>query len=884
MTLRLFSLFVLIVLALGCNTTKPAVSTSTSNEEEPIAEVTVEERQLDTMVISAPKPNDLKRAEEYKLPLYNPTYTLKNDLIHTKLDLRFDWAKQHVMGTATLTLKPYFYSTSTLTLDAKGFEIKNIVNTLSNKPLLYDYDGQQLIIQLGKTYSRTEEYNIQIDYVARPAESGMDQGGAITSDQGLFFINHDGKDPNKPMQIWTQGETEYNSRWFPTIDKPNERCTQELSLTVEDKYRTLSNGTLVSSTKNNDGTRTDYWKMDKPHAPYLFMIAVGEFAVVKDKWRNTPLEYYVEPKYEPYAKEIFNHTPEMIEFFSNYTGVDYPWAKYSQVIVRDYVSGAMENTTGVIFGEFVQKTDRELIDDNNDFIVAHELFHHWFGDLVTCESWANLTMNEGFANYSEYLWTEYKYGSDRAENHRLNEMQGYFGSVNQGGAHPLIHFGHEDKEDMFDAHSYNKGGLVLHMLRQQIGDDAFRSGLKKYLTDNAYTAVEAHNLRLAMEAVTGEDLNWFFNQWYFAAGHPELEINYDYDADAKKINVIVEQKQDPDKFPAIFELPFAIDVYIGKRAPIRHDVVMKERKQTFTFDAIEEPALVNVDAEKYLLIEKNDNKSESNYIFQYYNAKNYMDRFEALSALKASVSAEGKAVFESALRDPDHSLRSLALSQMNPSSMPEKLPEIARLSTEDPHSAVRGTAIGLLGETGDAQYAEQARKIIDKEQAYPVIAAALNTLQKLDAGSAQTYAQKFENDDNGSVINAVGNIFASANDVGKINFFETNWGKVDGPAILDFIGNYMSLVLQTDESQLNNSIAKLQGVATDMSQSPWRRFGVTKNLNDLRMFYQEEQTAAAGDAEVQAVTEEKVKMITDVIEDIKSKETNGQLQAIYGNF
>ena len=271
----------------------------------------------------------------------------------------------------------------------------------------------------------------------------------------MFFINPNNEDPEKPQQIWTQGETEWNSRWFPTTDKPNERCTQEMYLTVADKYVTLSNGLLKSSKKNADGTRTDYWKMDMPHAPYLFMIAVGEFAVVKQTWENIPVEYYVEPAYKADAKKIFNHTPEILSFFSKITGVKYPWQKYSQVVVRDYVSGAMENTTGVIYGDFVQKTERELIDNHNDGIVAHEMFHHWFGDYVTCESWANLTMNEGFANYSEYLWFEHKYGREEADRHRRNEINGYLGSVGQGGAHALIHWGYNDKEDRFDAHSYN---------------------------------------------------------------------------------------------------------------------------------------------------------------------------------------------------------------------------------------------------------------------------------------------------------------------------------------------------------------------------------------------------------------------------------------------
>ena len=231
----------------------------------------------------------------------------------------------------------------------------------------------------------------------------------------------------------------------------------------------------------------------------------GEFAVVEDEpWNGVPVSYYVEEEYEPYAADIFPFTPEMLTYFSDITGVTYPWQKYSQVVVRDYVSGAMENTTGVIFGEFMYGTDRELIDEmNNERIVAHEMMHHWFGDLVTCENWANLTLNEGFANYGEYLWFEHKHGRDEADYHMLNEWNGYFGSVMGGGMHPLIHYSYDDKEDMFDAHSYNKGGSVLHMLRSYVGDDAFFAAWNRYLEDNAFTAVEVDELRMAFEDVTG---------------------------------------------------------------------------------------------------------------------------------------------------------------------------------------------------------------------------------------------------------------------------------------------------------------------------------------------------------------------------------------------
>ena len=265
-----------------------------------------------------------------------------------------------------------------------------------------------------------------------------------------------------PSQIWTQGETEANSVWMVTIDKPNQKTTQELYMTVPAKYVTLSNGLLKSQKNNPDGTRTDYWKMDLPHAPYLFFMGVGEYSITKDSYKGKEVSYYVEKEYHPVARKIFGNTPEMIKFFSEKLGVDYPWAKYAQIVGRDYVSGAMENTTATLHQESSYQNARQLKDGNIwEGTIAHELFHQWFGDLVTTESWSNITVNESFANYSEYLWSEYKYGKDDADEHNLEDMQGYLfsGSENKD----LVRYHYSNKEDVFDAVSYNKGvcGVVL---------------------------------------------------------------------------------------------------------------------------------------------------------------------------------------------------------------------------------------------------------------------------------------------------------------------------------------------------------------------------------------------------------------------------------------
>ena len=268
-----------------------------------------------------------------------PAATILTDLLDTKLDIRFDWAKQQLIGVATVSVRPHFYSQNQLVLDAKGFDIKNVrlLTKGKEKTLNYTYDKRRLIIALDHQYTRTEPYQVRISYVAKPNELAAGGSAAITSDKGLYFINPLGTDKNKPRQIWTQGETEANSCWFPTIDKPNQRMTQEITMTVDAQYKTLSNGLLISSKTNTDGTRTDVWKQSLPAAPYLTMIAVGDFAVVTDKWCDKEVSYYVEPRFEKTARAVFGRTPAMMEFFSTQLAIAFPWEKYSQVAVYDFV-------------------------------------------------------------------------------------------------------------------------------------------------------------------------------------------------------------------------------------------------------------------------------------------------------------------------------------------------------------------------------------------------------------------------------------------------------------------------------------------------------------------------------------------------------------------
>lgn len=666
-----------------------------------------------------------------------------NNLVHTKLDARFDYSKSYLNGKVWITLKPHFYATDSVVLDAKGMDIHkvNIVRGTTQAPLKYAYDGMLLNIKLDRKYKGGENYTVYIEYTAKPNELEVEGSAAITDAKGLYFINPKGEEKDKPTQIWTQGETEATSVWVPTIDKPNQKTTQEIAMTVPDKYVTLSNGIMTSSKKNTDGTRTDTWKMDLPHAPYLFFMGVGEYSVIKDSYKGKEVSYYVEKEYAPVARRIFGNTPEMMAFFSRITGVDYPWSKYGQIVGRDYVSGAMENTTATLHQESAYQDARELVDGNVwEDVIAHELFHQWFGDYVTTESWSNLTLNESFANYSEYLWREYKYGKDAADAHHYQDMQGYVGSQSENK--DLVRYHYRDKEDMFDAVSYNKGGRVLHMLRNFIGDSAFFKALNNYLVTNKFKAGEAHQLRLAFEDITGKDLNWFFNQWYFGAGHPKLDVTYNYDEAAKKVNVIVKQTQSSNK---VFRVPVAVDIYEGANKK-RNTVWLKNKVDTFTFSYTNKPDLVNFDGDKYLLAEKKENnKTLDNYIHQFKYGGQYLDRREAIDvAARTQDDAKALGVLTSALSDKYQGLRNYAMDKLDMkketvrNAVEQQLYQIAQ---KDPKSTVRAKAIGLLSNYNKPEYKSLYIKSLT-DSSYTVAGEALESLLIVDSTTGWKEVQR----------------------------------------------------------------------------------------------------------------------------------------------
>lgn len=660
------------------------------------------------------------------LNIYRGSYTRVSDIINTKLDLSFNWDSAYVYGKATIHAKPYFYPSDEITLDANGFRINSVslIRKDDHQPLRYTYNGKKLNIKFDHIYTRDQDYTILIDYVAMPNKLKIGEDIASAGDRGLYFINKDGKDKDKPRQIWTQGETECNSSWFPTINGPQEKMTQEINITVPNEFVSLSNGSLEYSTLNGNGTRTDSWRQEQPHSTYLTMIAVGDFVVTKDTWRDKEVSYYTEPAYASTAKLVFGKTPDMIEFFSKKLGVDYPWEKYSQIVVRDFVSGAMENTTATVFFDRMNMSAGEYLDENHEDIIAHELFHHWFGDLVTAESWSNLPLNESFATYGEYLWEEHRYGRETADLKGLEDLSAYLGGDRKNNR-DVIRFDYADREQMFDEVSYQKGGRILHMLRKTVGDDAFFKALNLYLTRHAYKNAEIHDLRLAFEEVSGTDLNWFFNQWFLASGHPSLNIQSNYNPEKKEVLITINQKQDLTKFP-LYRIPMAVDIYSGGKVE-RKEILLDKKDQTFIFPSTVMPDLVNTDAEKYILGEKTENKTLGQYIFQYHNAPLFMDRFEAVvMMLQMKSEPLARATLVEGFKDKNWFIRTAALSVVDKLSSDEQksvYEQIRSIALKDEVSAVRASAVNILGKFYGSQNNRDIYDLTKKDKAPSVVRA-----------------------------------------------------------------------------------------------------------------------------------------------------------------
>jgi len=773
---------------------------------KPIQVVGVDETKDDAAVIEESWGNEAGEP-------YRPSSTRAVDILHTELDLEFDWSQQRVIGKALLLLTPYFYPQKIVALDAKDFEFGRIASVVGGRQevLSYTYDEKVVQVYLTEELFQGDTLTLEINYVAFPERNAGGGSAAITDTKGLYFIDPLDTVPGKPRQLWTQGETEHNSKWFPTVDRPNERFTHDIRLTVPDSMVSISNGRLIQQESLGNGFRKDHWKMDLPHAPYLVAIAVGDFGKVSATHGKLPLGYYVEKGFEKGAAKVFARTPQMMAYFEKTLGVSFPWSKYDQVVVRDFVSGAMENTTASIFMEELLMDEREALDSEWDYIIAHELFHQWFGDFLTAESWSNLTLNEAFANYSEYLWNAHYYGVDQADLKLVTEREGYFAEAEEKQV-PLIRFQYADAEEMFDAHSYNKGGLILHQLRRYLGDEAFFKGLNLYLTRHAFQSVEAHDLRLALEQVSGQDLNWFFNQWFFAKGHPELEIEVDY-SQPDNLLLSIKQVQDSIENP-IFQLPVEVSWYEGALRKVR-TIVFTEANQQVALDNGHPINQLYVDEGMTLLAKKNQVLSDAQYSRQFKESQLGVARYQALDSLIArEAKLELVELLPAALDDSFWSVREQALlflqaNALGKDSLAFLEERVYAIAEGDSHNSVRAAAIDLLAAWNPSAYQTTFVRL-SRDPSYLVAGAALMGLVLgQEPKVTLNVVESFEKEANYRLRIPVAEFYIKERVAGKGPWFAQSVDTLRGEGLYYFLGYYGTYFVEMPEEGQEQAVSRL---------------------------------------------------------------------------
>ena len=647
------------------------------------------------------------------------------DLQHSKIALRFDLEKREVLGDVTHTLTILNDGTAKLAFDSVGLSIQSV--TINTKPAKFETTADKLLVNLSSPARAGERLEVEIRYEGKPKK-------------GLYFVLPDKTNPNRPKQIWTQGESEDTRYYLPTYDYPNDRLTTEMIVTVPSNWVTVSNGRLVSVKDAAGGQKVWDWSEALPSSTYLITLVAGEFDEVKDSWRGKPVTYYAPHGKGDRLAVNYNRTPAMIELFSRKLGVDYPWEKYSQAMVDDFVAGGMENssaTTNTSSSLRHPKLVPEFLADE-DPLISHELGHQWFGDLVTCKDWGNIWLNEGFATYMETLWIEEHYGTEQADYERWEAARGWFGDERIFTKSIVRHDFSGAESDEFDGNSYTKGGWVLYMLRQRLGDEVFYRGLRHYLEANRGKNVVTADFAKAVEEATHANIDEFLAQWVYGAGAPKFDLSYTYDDAKKEVKLAVKQTQKVEGRVGLFRVPVEVEITTasGKKS---HHIAVSKAEETFPLPSDGAPLLVLFDRGAKILKAAEFHKDKKEWIYQLKNASDVGDRADATVALgKIKDDADAIAALGEALRgDRFWGVRALAAEALGQIATPAAVkPLLDALDAEEP-PWLRSRIISALGNFKEnAAINARLEAVAREDKSYRGRAAALQAMAKLKVANA----------------------------------------------------------------------------------------------------------------------------------------------------
>ncbi|HNM77240.1 MAG TPA: M1 family aminopeptidase [Tepidiformaceae bacterium] len=652
----------------------------------------------------------------HALPGDRPVWTRDRtvDVKHIKIDIKLDIPGRGVSGTATHTVGPLNDGCRYAEFDAIDMEISAV--SVARKPAEFSYDGAKLRVDLGEGRRRGQDLPVAITYSAHPRI-------------GMYFIHPDEGYPEKPVQVWTQCQDEDTRYWLPSFDHPSEKQTSELIVTVPGNWFALSNGRLLEDKANRDGTRRFHWHQDRPHSTYLFTLAAGEFARIDASRDDLTIDYFVEPRDVEDAQRTFANTPEMIALFERLFDAKYPWSKYSQVVVRDFVFGGMENTSATTMTENILFDRKAARDHTSDPLISHELAHQWFGDLMTCRDWSHGWLNESFATFLEMLWDEHHLGIDMYRQGAIENAGLYF---DERYRRPIVTNVFHEPIDLFDRHLYEKGSVVLAMLRALLGDDQFFRGIQRYIRDNQERSVITQDLASAFEAETGRNLDWFFDQWVYKPGHPAFRVAWNYDDDRKLATVSVKQTQATDNGTPVFRMPVTIDFRKGRARPQAFRVEITEREHTFAFPLAARPDLCRVDPYGGILKELEFDKSVGELRLQLRDDDDIGGRQFAARELGKKGGAEATRALEDAVMNDRfwacQAAAAKALGEIKTEAAREAL--LRCLTVRNP-KARRGVVAALGQFKGDETVFAAIEPLARRDQSWFVEAEANRSIGKL---------------------------------------------------------------------------------------------------------------------------------------------------------
>jgi aminopeptidase N len=645
-------------------------------------------------------------------------------LENARVALRFDIDQRKVIGDVTHTLSALHDGVTHLDFDCA--EIKVSSARVNGKDAPFDLHDDKLSVRLAQPAKSGEKFEVELKYEGKPTS-------------GLYFILPDKDDPARAKEIWTQGEAEDTHHYVPIYDYPNDRTTSEMILTVPADWLTVSNGKLLSIQDTPDGQKTWTWRQSLPVSTYLISFVAGEYQQKKDSWRNLPVTYTVPRGMEDTIEPTFAHTKEMLDFFSNRFGVPYPWDQYAQTAVDDFVASGMENVSATTLAtrDMLRPELAPEKPEAADSLISHEMTHQWFGDLVTCKDWTNTWLNEGFATFGASLWEEHFYGQD-ASSYRYWRDQNSWMQSRELFPIPIVTRNINDSVE-YEGNVYDKAGWVIHMLREQLGDEAFFRAIKHYLETYRLQNVVSADLAKAIEESSGTNVDQFFDQWIYGAGAPRFVVRSTYDEVAKKVNLEVTQTQKLDTHVGLFRVPIEVAITTSSGEKL-FPIEVSKADETFSFAVDGAPLMVLFDKADRILKSVDFQKSPEEWIRQLREAPDVPDRADAAFALGGlrDNEAAAKALGDAARHDKFWGVREealRALGRMN--ATPARKEVLSALSNSQPW--VRTVAVDQLGRFhGDEDVAKRLENIYKDDKAYTVRGAALQSLALDKAPEAES--------------------------------------------------------------------------------------------------------------------------------------------------